>query len=301
MDSTRDAKTETRKSDSSGGRIGDWVLSLTGAYFDETTDESSSGYCYTVAGFVGNSFTAAILDLKWKDLLEKYDLAYFGEFLKHRDVPNQPNLPLSDREKKLKNQIKAEFVDLICNTGDFVGLSATVLLKDYYRLLGTDKSLVRKLPKLYVLCSQLCLMEAGFIMNESNRNAPPGGRSLLRPVFDSHDEYEPEFRSTFSAFCLKNTEVAKFLLPPIYETEQDYRCLQAADCLAYEARRFATGIVYQEGYRIRTAMDRLRDKCESIYVLDYETLKFLAEVQPVPDVIPIEPRITNRPTRRRKL
>lgn len=197
--------------------IGDWVLLLTGAYFDETTDESSTGYCYTVAGFVGNSFTAATLDLKWKDLLEKYDLAYFksseieygfGEFAKHRDDPNRPNLPLSDREKKLKNQIKAEFVDLICGTEDFVGLSATVLLSDYHRLRKTDESLLKKLPKLYVLCSQLCLMEAGFIMNESNRNAPAWGRSLLRPIFDSHDEYESEFRSTFQAFCLKNPETA---------------------------------------------------------------------------------------------
>lgn len=192
-------------------------------------------------------------------------------------------------------------MDLICGTEDFVGLSATVLLSDYHRLRKTDESLLKKLPKLYVLCSQLCLMEAGFIMNESNRNAPAWGRSLLRPIFDSHDEYESEFRSTFQAFCLKNPETAKFLLPPIYEIEQNYRCLQAADCLAYEAQRFTSGIVYQEGYRVRIAMDRLRDKCESIYVLDYETLKFLAEVQPIPDVIPIAPKITNRPTRQSKL
>ena len=92
------------------------------------------------------------------------------------------------------------------------------------------------------------------------------------------------------------------MLEPRFECDQKYACLQAADCLAYEARRFVMGNTYSsDDFKIRVAMGRMRELCNHIYLLDYKTIQMLANCQPEPDVIAIAPKVTNRPTRQRKL
>ena len=99
---------------------------------------------HTVAGFVGNGHAALDLDMRWGELLEKYDLEYFkaseiefgfGEFVKHRDDPTKPTDPLSDNEKGLIREIKTAFIDLICDCDEMVGVGAVVILPEYERLL----------------------------------------------------------------------------------------------------------------------------------------------------------------------
>ena len=85
------------------------------------------------------------------------------------------------------------------------------------------------------------------------------------------------------------------MLAPIYEREQDYPCIQAADCLAYESRRFvdaATSDVPPDSPR--RAFLRLMEHVRTAFYLDYDALKRLAALQPQPDVLPVEPTIDNR-------
>lgn len=289
----------------------EFTMMLTAAYFDESTDESDTGYCYTVAGWMGALDDAAILDMKWKDLLAKYEMAYFkaseveycaGELRKYRENPDGPSGPLTQKEKDFKNQVKTEFVDLICKARYLVGNSVTILLRDWEQFKLDEPELSLQLPTVYNLSYQMMLMEAGLSIADHNEQSSSRNQALVRPVLDSHEQLEPAFMQAYPVWVEKNPRSSRFMLEPRYEDDTLYRCLQAADCLAYEARRFVTGIKYSpEDFRIRVAMERMEEQCNHIYLLDYKTIHKLASAQPQPDVIPIKPKITNRPTRQRKL
>lgn len=276
---------------------------LAGGYFDESFDECEDR-CYTIAGYIGPQLPAVILDLRWKDLLKHYNMAYFkcselefgfGEFAQYRDDPSNMQAPLSAQEKAKIREIKTAFVNLICDEEHMLGISASVILRDYKLLQMQEPELAKRLPDPYTMCGQLVMVEAGTVVNWSNANSSPDNQTLLRPVFDSHEDYSFRFIKAFESFSQKNPKSAQYLLPPIYETEQTYRCIQAADCLAYEARRLVDRTVYEPNdIRDRVAMNRLAEHVRAIYVLDYYALKHIAANQS-PDRIPIEPSIDNRP------
>jgi hypothetical protein len=49
---------------------GRYLLTLIAGYFDESTDADSSGFCFTIAGFVADLESAIVLELRWRDLLK---------------------------------------------------------------------------------------------------------------------------------------------------------------------------------------------------------------------------------------
>ena len=97
----------------------------------------------------------------------------------------------------------------------------------------------------------------------------------------------------FDEFAEKNPICSKPLLPLLYENEQDYLMLQAADNLAYECRRLLITRTYDTHLPERRAMTRLKERVWRIYKLNYEGLKVIVETNN-PDVIPISPEIENK-------
>lgn len=277
--------------------VSEYRVFLTAGYFDESTDEFEDR-CYTVAGYLAPGLQAAVFDLRWADLLKRWNFSYFkaselesgfGQFAQYRDDPEDLRKPLSQREKDLIREIKTSFVDLICSEPDLWGIAATLSLRDYQLLQLEEPELAQKLSKPYHMCGHLVMMEAGFIMNESNREAPAEYASILRPVFDSHEGYAFHFKQSFDEFCNKNPICSRTLLPPLYECEQSFRCLQAADCLAYEARRLVDNMLHNPGREIRIAMERMAENVRVLYYLDYGTLKRMAVAQGRADEIDIDP------------
>jgi len=67
------------------------------------------------------------------------------------------------------------------------------------------------------------------------------------------------------------------MLQPHYEDDFEYRALQAADILAYEARRLLVRTEYAKHYRSNRAWERLREKVERLYKFDYRTLNIVRE------------------------
>jgi hypothetical protein len=274
---------------------------LAAGYFDESFDEFEDS-TYTVAGFVGNGLDALSLDLQWKEVLVEYNLDYFkaseielgfGQFRQYRDDPSNLKLPLSKREKDLIREIKTAFIDVICEHQEFRGIGACLLMRDYRALKEELPDFQKRLPLPYVLCSDIMLVEAGLRMSLTNQTNPsrPG---VLRPVFDSHKDYAYRFMASYELFCVKNPNCSISMLPPIFEDDQDYRCLQAADCLAYEARKLLFNTYFDPERDERVAMTRLKDNVvDVLYLLDYENLKTIALKQRVPDERLIEPHIDN--------
>lgn len=135
-------------------------------------------------------------------------------------------------------------------------------------------------------------MASGFLMNDANRRYSGDMTGFIRPIFDWQDEYKGKFIESFPNFCRKNPESSKSLLSPHFEMEEDYKCLQAADCLAYEARKMLFWVEYEDNPErpLRMAMQRLQNRIYKIYKLDYEGMKVIAENQKA-DTIPIEPAL----------
>lgn len=262
---------------------------LAAGYFDESTDGEFEDRVFTVGGYVTAGYPAIHLDFRWRELLKKYDIAYFkaseqesliGEFAKFRDDPkNATKTRFTDREKLLVREIKTDFINLLSQQYDLIGISATVHMRNLKELKANRPDLFKKLPPAYLLCAQLVMMDAGDVMNKTQAERPPQLHGLLRPVFDSHEEYAIQMARSFAGFCDKNPKTSRFLLPPIFENEQTYLCLQAADLFVYEVRRTVSNFFFEPKRDLRIAMQRLFPQINNTYVLDYETLKSLAEWQ----------------------
>jgi hypothetical protein len=282
-------------------------MMLVGGYFDESTDEFSERV-YTVAGYLVPGWQGSIFELRWKALLDKWNfrafkashLEYgFGDFVQYRDDPNDITAPLSDREKSLIRTIKTEFVDLICEEDAMWGYAAALNLRHYSLLEIQEPELAARLPKPYHLCGQLVMMGASLDLITSNKESPAWARANMRPVFDSHEDYEFHMLKSFRSFCEKNPNASKVMLEPIYETDETYLCLQAADCLAFESRKFIDGATSDNPpAKVRIAFNRLMEHVRTAFYLDYDTLKSLAERQPYRDMLTTSPTIDNRNKRR---
>ena len=128
-------------------------------------------------------------------------------------------------------------------------------------------------------------MHAGLIANVTNedrRRRRESGTVYLRPVFDSHEIYSGQAKLSFDDFCEKNPVPSKFLLPMHYESEQQYLMLQAADNLAFEARKVLFNETFKPQLRERVSLTRIKEKSDSIlqlYKFDYTALKRFVDLQ----------------------
>jgi len=253
---------------------------LFAGYFDEGSDEDSTAECYTVAGYIGPPHSALSIDLRWKDVLTRFNLEYYkaseiasgwGQFKQHRQ-----NLsgPLTDNDRKLQREIKNAFLDVICEEEGMRGISASALIQDWNAFRNQEPELRKRLHgNLDTLCGQLMLMEAGLTQYAHNIQSSPQLTGVMRPIFDSHYEYEPVFRAAFPSYVAKNPKSSRYLLPPVYESEKDYRCLQAADLLCSEVRRSVAAHFREPGYELKVPMKRLLERQAKMYVLNYEVFE----------------------------
>ena len=285
--------------------IPEYRMWLGSAYFDESLDADIEERCFTVAGFMGPPEPLLLLDMVWSDNLTNWKMSRFkaselelgfGCFAQYRDDPLDLTKPLSQREKDLIREIKTSFVDIICehcSKDGISGVGATLVLRDLHLFHNQEPDLAQRLPNAYTICGDLMLLEAGNAMALSNERRSAQPRGIMQPVFDIQAEYGPRFLEGFPDFVKKNPLSSKFLKPPMFEPEEKYKCLQAADLLAYESRKLLINSLYDKDRLERVAMTRLRDHVDRIYQLDYENLKMIAESQRN-DFIPIEPKINNR-------
>jgi hypothetical protein len=130
-------------------------------------------------------------------------------------------------------------------------------------------------------------------MTLTNEEDCPHDPGMMQPVFDIQDEYGPRFKASFPQFAKKNPKCSKFLKAPTFEPEESYRCIQAADLLAFEARKLLINRLYDPERTERIAMTRLKQHVDRLYLLDYDSLKMIASRQKA-DTIPIAPAIDNK-------
>lgn len=279
---------------------------LTAGYFDETTDEDTTGTSYTVAGFIGSQLATTVLSLRWEELLRKYDIEYFkaselnagdGQFRKFRDEPNLPRREwkrFSDRERETFKRIKIDFTEAIVTCSDeLFGIGGVVILPDLERLKAEYPN-AKTLPRPYFICANLCMVEAGLEMEKQNSGIRSASNTCyLRPVFDCHEDYSGVAKLSWDTFCHKNPRSAEYLLPPYYESDKKYLMLQVADNFAFEARKLFFDM--RNDREPREAMKSILNsyKMMRLAKFDYKGLKMTADAQVgiYPEEIIVERRI----------
>lgn len=122
-------------------------------------------------------------------------------------------------------QIKTESINIILEFTLIQGLGAVLMLPVYHRLLSEYEATGKTLPAPYFICAQLVMMEAGFIMNAINDRPDPSQHGLVRPVFDSHEQYSGRAKQMFDFFMEENPLSSQYLLPPHYEDNKRYLML----------------------------------------------------------------------------
>jgi hypothetical protein len=270
-------------------------------YYDESDDVERG---YSMAGFLGHQHDCVHLDFAWRrKILEKYGIKYFkaselnggrGEFARFRDDPaGDLNKLFSKREKDFFDQVKVDSIDVILEFDLLVGLGVNLVLPDYHCLYKEYERIGKTLAAPYFFCAQLLMMESGFIMHKVNSGSSASQQGVIRPVFDSQEEYGGRAKQMFDEFSAKNPISSSALLPPHYEDDQKYLVLQAADNLAYECRRLLITEDFDTHIPERMAMKRLKQCIYKIYKLNYKSLKAIIDAQ-TPDVIPLEAEIHNR-------
>jgi hypothetical protein len=268
------------------------------SYFDESADEAQG---YAVGGFMGHQLDCVHLDWIWREkILKKYNLAYFkaseleggfGEFAQYRDNPKDLKARFSPREAALFREIKTKTIDIFLGAEFITGFGAVVLLPDYARLKQEMTRDGLALPSPYFFCAQLCMMEAGFMMDYVNKGLEQYRKGCVRPVFDNHEEYRGRARQMFDQFQKKNPICSKWLLAPRFADDKDYVVLQVADNLAYEVRKLVIGEEYAPERPERIAMTRLKERMWKVYKLTYQSMKLI--MRSPKNSIPIEPEIYN--------
>jgi hypothetical protein len=252
-----------------------------------------------VAGWVGNLHQCVHLELKWKELLERYGLKYFkaseqahgtGQFAQYRDDPGDPTRPWSKKEKEIFKEIKTAFVDATVYH-NIIGIGTVLMLPDYERIKRETVGEDNQLPEPYYLCAVFTLLEAGQIMN--HWNATTDDKALLKPIFDSQEEYSGTMKAAFDGFAKNNPISCEYLLPPDYEDDEMFLMLQAADNYVYETRKLLIQSEYDKGRMERIAMQRLKERSRRIYKLNYKALRMVLAAQQQSDVIPIKAAIEN--------
>jgi len=220
-----------------------------------------------------------------------------GEFRTFRDNPNNTDARFSARERALFTEIKTKTVDLFLNAEYLVGFGAVVVLPDYHRLREEFKSEGFALPRPYWFGAQMVYMEAGWVMNYLNEGEPKSRQSYVRPIYDDQEEYKGSAKKIFDEYRRKNPLWSKWLLPPHYESDQDYIVLQVADNLVYEMRKLVIKDAFNEVRPERIAMTRLKKRIEKVYKLNYDVMKSIM-ARPA-NVTKIEPEISNPSALRR--
>lgn len=273
------------------------ILVIAGSYFDE----SSAQGCFSVAGYMANYYAWVHLDWKWRELLKKWNIAYFKasecdngfeQFAQYRDDPSEVTERLKPREKDKLREAKTDFVDcVLAFRNEVSGYGAVVIEKDFARLVAEDENARRLLmQKPYYIALQMALVGVAVPIYEYNQKHGQDRRCFIKPIFDAHEEYSKYTKILFDKFTAKNPKCAEVLLPPDHASDIDTAALQVADLLAYEARKMLVGKLADPPQPERIAMTRLLPTVQSIFRLDYDTLRmFIARQKP--DSISVLPAI----------
>jgi hypothetical protein len=265
------------------------------SFFDES--ERIATEIYGVGGLFGSNHATSILELRWRDLLDRYQIEYYksselsageGQFKKFRDDPGaKERRRFSDREREFFRKVKTDFTDALVQSRGLTAIGAVVLVADYERFIASGEPGASLLSRPHYIATSLCLYEAGRQIAMENERLPEEDKGVVYPIFDSHEVYGWHIQNDFPEFCKKNPNESRYLANPVFESEREWIGLQPADAIVFEFAKYLENKIEHPHVPPRAPLQRMADAnmLSHCYLVDYHVLQVLAREQiPSPTV-----------------
>jgi len=196
------------------------------AYFDESGHSSDSAIV-AIAGFMGRIDEWVTLEERWRDTLAKHGVAEFHAAKVGRPYGIYKGWTADQAARLVEDAITA------ITAGDLIGISHSVLVQDYDRVIGSHPWFAKKFGSSYRLCYEGTIQAA---VNWLRRNPTCAGEQV-ELVFANNTEYGRSAQiegDRYSAHPRWAAEIANVSSA----AARDVAGLQAADLLAYETFRY---------------------------------------------------------------
>lgn len=248
-------------------------------YFDESEDQAT----LAIAGFLGPTHHWASFEDAWASIVREYGMPEFHM----SDSENRRGFWESWLDPARRRAVQQRFIDLVARSrlpspaGYVVGID----LEAYERIVPPLRDRPPQYRKPWVFAFEHLIDR----MLEAQRmsNAATHEQQLMDVVFDEKDEFRGRAKEMVSSILVDSVYPLGTLR---FEDSKKYPGLQAADLLAYEARRALTEVI--KGSPPKPVRDQFWELMNAktfsgtrrIYAefWDVETLEFVAATDKLP-------------------
>jgi len=213
------------------------VAAMFQAYFDESWDQQQDKIL-VIAGMMGLWEQWSKIEWPWKELLDKYGLAYYraseaefarGEF--NKEPYRTPGIDTTPAQYKLLQAIREEFFNVMVR-GVTSGLAIGIPLKDFRQVANTPERLEKFGNTPYYLCGHIAMLELLKAEKHVLR-----AKDLVAFIFDTQEEFEPEMNKVHKYLQTPACEFHSQVGSITFADKKKFIPLQIVDTVAYECRK----------------------------------------------------------------
>jgi hypothetical protein len=230
------------------------------AYFDESWDEKQRGIL-VIAGMIGLWEQWDKIEWRWRELLDKYQIAYYrateaesanGQF----DKPpyRTPGVPLTAAQFKLLREVKDEFFKVL-TFGRISGAAIGVPIQLFNQVADTPQKQTQFGNTPYYICGHTAML---VLLEELKR--VHRFKDLVVFRFDRQKDFESEMKRVHANLLSSRCEFHSQVGSICFENKKNYLLLQVADTLAYECRKYLERLITDPNAVPRPELKRLMDE-----------------------------------------
>lgn len=231
------------------------------AYFDESWDQHGEKI-FVIGGMIGRYEQWSMIDWPWRDLLKKYDIAYYraseaefarGEFEKepYRTSSTTPSTP---EQIELLRLVREDFFSVMAR-GVVSGLAIGVPLKDFREVANTPERLDKFGGTPYYLAGHIAMLA----MLKAEKDVLHS-KELMPFIFDRQREYQAEMQRVHDSLDSPACEVHSQVGGITFDNKKRFIPLQVADTLVFEARKYLERKLDNPEAMPRPELQRLMDE-----------------------------------------
>lgn len=229
------------------------------AYFDESWDQTQQKIL-VIAGIMGLYHQWEKIEWRWRELLDKYNIAYYraneaeganGQF----DKPpyRTAGVPLTAAQFKLLQDVKDEFFGAL-TAGNVSGAAIGIPIQTFNQVADTPQKQAQFGKTPYYICGHITMLSL------FNALKVMRAKDLLVFRFDRQEQFEKEMKKVNTHLQLPACEFHSQVGSICFEDKKKFLPLQVADTLAYECRKHLENLIADPKAVPRPELKRLTDE-----------------------------------------
>jgi hypothetical protein len=246
------------------------------AYFDESWDQCQKKIM-VIGGVLGLYEQWAKIEWRWKELLEKYEIAYYraseAEFARgqfDKEPYRTVGINTTPAQFKLLEAVKEDFFRILI-TGTVSGLAIGTPIDLFYQVADTPVRLDKFGGTPYYICGHTVMLE---MLKQEKYTLK--AKDLVTFTFDRQEEFDKEMTKVHAHMQTKGCEFHSQVGSMRFEDKKKVIPLQIADTLVYESRKYLERLRADPTAIPRPELKRLMDegKIFEISLMDKQFLEF---------------------------